>query len=358
MSNRSPAIDDATNDATGLAACHALLRGGSLSFHAASLLLPRRIRNPATALYAFCRIADDAVDEGADKPEAVARLAQRLDRAYQGRPTDHPVDRAFATMIADHAIPRALPDALIEGLAWDAAGRRHHTIADARAYAARVAGSVGAMMTLIMGRRDHESLAAACDLGIAMQFTNIARDVGEDARAGRLYLPLTWLAAEAIDPDAFLAAPQFTQAIARVIAKLLDQAETFYDRAYPGIARLPLDCQPGIHAARMIYRAIGHSLARNGHDAITTRARVSTPRKLGLASLAITSAILPSLRLPALPCAETSFLIEAAAQPSREPISAGARVIMLIDRLERTERRNRTTSADLSSLSGDFACPP
>jgi phytoene synthase len=338
--------------ATDLAACHTLLRGGSLSFHAASLLLPRRIRNPATALYAFCRVADDAVDDGTDKSAAVSRLAQRLDNAYRGRPANHPVDRAFASMIATHSIPRSLPDALIEGFAWDAAGRRYQTVADARAYAARVAGSVGAMMTVIMGRRDSDSLAAACDLGVAMQFTNIARDVGEDARAGRLYVPLDWLHDQGIDPEAFLTAPRFSPAIAAVIAKLLDQAETFYDRARPGIARLPLDCQPGIHAARTIYRAIGRSLARAGHDAITTRARVSTPRKLGLASIALTSAILPSLRIPAQHCAETSFLIEAAAHPAPDRVSAGARVIMLIDRLERTDRRTR------ADLPGDFACPP
>ncbi len=341
-----------------MAACAAMLRGGSLSFHAASRLLPARIRHPATALYAFCRVADDAVDDGADKGAAVARLAQRLDRAYHGRPENTPVDRAFARMIETHAIPRTLPDALIEGLAWDAAGRRHQTIADARAYAARVAGSVGAMMTLIMGRRDAESLGAACDLGIAMQFTNIARDVGEDARAGRLYLPLDWLAARGIDAEAFLAAPRFSPDLAQVIAQLLDEAERFYDRARPGIACLPFDCRPGIQAARMIYRAIGRGLARGGYDSITRRARVSAPRKLGLAALAVTRTLLPALRLPALTCAETQFLIEAAALPVRESIGPGTRVIMLIDRLERIDRLAPGVRAELSALSGDFACPP
>jgi phytoene synthase len=345
-----------------LEACRILLRGGSLSFHAASLLLPARIRNPATALYAFCRVADDEVDEGTDKDAAVERLAHRLDRAYAGQPQNHPVDRAFADMIATHAIPRTLPDALIEGLAWDAAGRRHDTIAEARAYAARVAGAVGAMMTLIMGRRDAESLAAACDLGIAMQFTNIARDVGEDARQGRLYLPLDWLGEAGIDPGDFLGDPRFSPALARVVARLLDEAERFYERAGSGISRLPLDCQPGIQAARMIYRAIGRTLARDGCDSITARARVSGRRKLGLAALALARTGLPALRLPPLPCAETRFLIDAAAVPVREPIGPGARVIMLIDRLERTDRIIRRPEHPLSNLgsrlSGDFACPP
>ena len=88
--------------------------------------------------------------------------------------------------------------------------RRYETLQDLDAYAARVAGSVGAMMTLVMGQRAPEIVARACDLGVAMQLTNIARDVGEDARAGRLYLPLQWLREAGIDPDAWLAKPVFT----------------------------------------------------------------------------------------------------------------------------------------------------
>ena len=86
-------------------------------------------------------------------------------------------------------MPRALPEALIDGLEWDVAGVRCEDLADVQAYAARVAGSVGAMMTVLMGVREHDVLARACELGVAMQLTNIARDVGEDARNGRLYLP-------------------------------------------------------------------------------------------------------------------------------------------------------------------------
>ena len=93
-------------------------------------------------------------------------------------------------MVAEHKLPRAIPEALLEGFAWDAAHRRYETLSAVRAYGARVAGSVGAMMCLIMGATSRDALSRACDLGLAMQLTNIARDVGEDARAGRLYLPL------------------------------------------------------------------------------------------------------------------------------------------------------------------------
>ncbi|MDO9427186.1 MAG: squalene/phytoene synthase family protein, partial [Methylobacterium sp.] len=131
------------------AACRAAIRTGSRSFFAASALLPPSIRRPAYGLYAFCRLSDDAVDDVAasGRPPAVARLRMRLARAYDGQPVDAPADRALADIVADHAIPQALPAALIEGLAWDAAGQRYETLADLTAYAARVAASVGAMMT-------------------------------------------------------------------------------------------------------------------------------------------------------------------------------------------------------------------
>ena len=180
-----------------LAHCRAAIRHGSRSFYAASLLLPSRVRDPALALYAFCRHADDTIDAAEDKVPAttgrVEALRARLDRAYAERPRNDPIERAFAAMVTDHALPRALPEALLEGFAWDEAGRRYQTLSDLRSYAARVAASVGAMMSVLMGARDRDALARACDLGVAMQLTNVARDVGEDAAAGRIYLPLTWL---------------------------------------------------------------------------------------------------------------------------------------------------------------------
>ncbi len=112
-------------------------------------------------------------------------------------------------------MPRALPEALLEGLAWDAQARRYATLSDLYDYSARVAAAVGAMMCVLMGVRDADALARACDLGVAMQLTNIARDVGEDARERRLYLPLDWLAEAGIDPDAFLDLRAATRPIRR-----------------------------------------------------------------------------------------------------------------------------------------------
>ncbi|MEO0912822.1 MAG: squalene/phytoene synthase family protein, partial [Pseudomonadota bacterium] len=101
-----------------LEACRAAIQHGSKSFHAASLLLPRKVREPALALYAFCRLADDAVDLNDAKTQAVLRLRERLDAAYRGHPFDTAADRAFARMIEAHQMPRTLPDALLEGFAW------------------------------------------------------------------------------------------------------------------------------------------------------------------------------------------------------------------------------------------------
>lgn len=297
--------------ADDLAACRTAIRAGSKSFYAASMLLPPSVRVSAYGLYAFCRLSDDAVDEaGGNRAAALARLERRLTAALAGRPDNHWADRALAEVIARHAIPEALPRALLEGLAWDAQGRCYDTLSDLAAYAARVAGAVGAMMTLVMGVRDGHALARACDLGVAMQFTNIARDVGEDARAGRLYLPRAWLDEAGVDQRAFLADPRLSPGLQRVVAGLLAAADGLYARAEPGIAALPLRCRPAIRAAGTIYAEIGRAVEANGLDSVTRRARVSGARKAGL----LTGALLSTGRrrgLSAPPLPETAFLVEA-----------------------------------------------
>ncbi|MDV2983111.1 UNVERIFIED_CONTAM: phytoene/squalene synthase family protein [Methylobacteriaceae bacterium AG10] len=335
-----PGVDD-------LAACRAAIRAGSKSFFAASMLLPPAVRMSAYGLYAFCRLSDDAVDEvGGNRAASLARLERRLSAAVAGRPADHPADRALAEVIARHAIPEALPRALLEGFAWDIEGRSYDTLSDLAAYAARVAGTVGAMMTLVMGVRDADALARACDLGVAMQFTNIARDVGEDARAGRLYLPRSWLDAAGIDPDAFLADPGLSPGLRRVVADLLVAAEGLYARAEPGIAALPLGCRPAIRAAGTIYAEIGRAVEANGLDSVTRRARVSGARKAGL----LARAVLPAGRtagLSAPPLPETAFLVEAV---QHHPVPASRRlppwwdvsgqVVRVLDLIEVLEERD------------------
>lgn len=333
-----------------LAACRALLRNGSRSFFAASFFLPRAYRDPATALYAFCRLADDAIDgAGSDHRAALAALHRRLDRVYAGDPSDDPVERAFARVVRDHALPRALPEALLEGFLWDAEGRQYDTVENLEDYAARVAGSVGAMMTVLMGVRDPAVIARAADLGVAMQLTNIARDVGEDARQGRLYLPRVWLAEAEIDPDAWLAAPAFGPGLSAVVARLLDRADRHYRRAAGGIAALPAGCRPGIHAARLLYAEIGAAVAANGYDSLARRAVVSPSRKLWLlgGALAAATAGPASFRSPPV-LAANRFLVRAV-RPLPEPVARMpawwnlparfSRVVDLFERLEQLERQ-------------------
>ncbi|MGB3625153.1 MAG: phytoene/squalene synthase family protein, partial [Henriciella sp.] len=193
--------------------CRRMIKTGSKSFHFASLMLPADIRKAAFATYAFCRLADDEIDLGSDPAAALDQLSERLDLIYADKPADSPIDRAFCHVVRAYDLPRALPEALLEGMRWDSEGRTYQTLDDLLDYAARVAGSVGAMMTVLMGNRTGVAAARACDLGLAMQLTNIARDVGEDARAGRLYLPLDWMAEAGIDRHVFLARPIASAAV-------------------------------------------------------------------------------------------------------------------------------------------------
>ncbi|TPG58533.1 phytoene/squalene synthase family protein [Roseomonas nepalensis] len=342
--------DDSAAARADLAACRALLRHGSRSFHAASLLLPARVRLPASALYAFCRTADDAVDLG-DAATGLARTRDRLARAYAGAPLPHPVDRAFARTVARHAIPRALPEALIEGLAWDTEGRRYEDLPALRDYAARVAGSVGAMMSLLMGARDADALARACDLGAAMQLTNIARDVGEDAAAGRLYLPLSWLREAGIDPEQWLARPKADAALRGVVARLLAEAEGLYARGLEGVPLLPPGCRPAIAAAGAIYAEIGRAVSRAGHDSVTRRAVVPGRRKLRLAARSLSAVAARPRAGGGAPLPEMRFLVEAGqaaafAPPPARPGGVAwwdlrARLLWLLGLFERLEERDR-----------------
>ena len=170
----------------------------------------------------FCRLADDLVDELGDPKRALAVLQQRLDRVYCGEPCDSAVDRGLLAAVQEWDMPRDVFDALLEGFEWDLNGRRYDSLEDLTDYAARVAGSVGAMISVLMGVRDSRVLAASCKLGIAMQFTNIARDVGEDARNSRLYLPESWMRQVGLDPDTWLEKPVDDIRIRSLVKKLLE----------------------------------------------------------------------------------------------------------------------------------------
>ena len=337
-------------------ACQELMRGGSKTFFAASRLLPSRVRGPAIALYAFCRVADDAIDNSTDRVTALAGLNERLRRVYANDPMAYEPDRALAAVVREFDLPLELVAALLEGFEWDAEGRRYETIEDLQAYGARVAGSVGAMMAVVMRTRGEQALARACDLGVAMQLTNIARDVGEDARFGRLYLPLSWMREAGLNPDAWLQNPVFDTRIASVIDRLIKAADVLYERSEHGIGHLPRDCRPAIRAARLVYAEIGRQLEKAGLDSINHRAVVSGKRKLALLARASGAAILlpadPKQHFAALP--ENLFLVQAAklpqgdtplttAQPARRTFEERARwTAELFERLEHSKASRLT----------------
>ncbi|MFN4024806.1 MAG: phytoene/squalene synthase family protein [Hyphomonas sp.] len=264
-----------------------MIREGSKSFHAASLILPKDVRLAARSIYAFCRMADDRIDECRDPATGLRRLSERLAAVYAGYPEDSPVDRAFCWVVNAYAIPRAVPEGLLEGFAWDIEGRQYQTFEDLKSYATRVAGTVGVMMALVMGERRQAALSRAIDLGIAMQLTNIARDIGEDAAAGRCYIPEEWLRDARLDLSVLKEAESADGRIGELTRRMLSAAEPFYASGREGIGFLRRDCRGAIRAAADIYRDIGRCIAANGYDSIRFRAVVPKHRKVFLAANAL-----------------------------------------------------------------------
>jgi phytoene synthase len=237
-------------------------------------VLPARVREPATAVYAFRSVLADVVDRPGATATALRALEERVAAAFDGRPEEHPVDRAFSAVVVEQQVPRALFDAMLEGFGWDLAGRRYATYEALLAHAARTAATVAACMAILMDRRQRDVVARACDLGVAMQLTSVARDVGDDARRGRLYLPLEWMEEARVDVDRFVMSPAPTRGVRDVVLRLLRAADPLYTRAEVGIAALPADCRPAVRAARLLHAALGDELQRGSYDAVTRRAEV------------------------------------------------------------------------------------
>lgn len=245
------------------------IKRGSKSFALATRLLPRDIRDYTILLYAWCRHCDDVVDGqfggGHMRPvknvEGVVRTLRALtDRAISGRPEGFPF-QALARVTQDKGLDAVYVFDHLSGYEMDADGRAFQTLEDTLEYSYHVAGTVGVMMAQIMGVSRKEYFKYASDLGIAFQLTNIARDVVEDAQAGRCYLPSEWL------EDVGLTVQDLTKprhlATSKMLAeKLLDHAEPFYASAKSGLSFLPSDCLWGISSAFEVYSSIGRAVRR------------------------------------------------------------------------------------------------
>ncbi len=283
----------------------ASMRRNGKSFWFASLFLPRNVAADAAELYAFCRTMDDLADES-DDPRAVSRLnAVRLD--LERRTSDDPSVRTLLALARRYPLNLQVADHLIQAFVEDAKAKLQ--LADERElirYCFGVAGTVGLMMSPILGADPTQAHPAAIDLGIAMQMTNIARDVHEDALNGRRYLPGSWvqnLAPSAIACDD----PRSRQPVATAILRLLDLADCFYASAASGLRFIPSRSRPAIEVAATVYREIGVTLRLRGVPWWSARTVISPVRKAALAATVLAGAS-PLRRLP--PASSTLALHE------------------------------------------------
>ncbi len=256
------------------------MAAGSKSFASAAKLFDPAIRRSALMLYAWCRHCDDTIDGqdmGFSAPVAQDTPQQRLvhlqtltRRALTGVPMEEPAFAAFQEVAFAHAIPEQLAFDHLVGYAMDARGERYHTFTDTLGYCYHVAGVVGLMMAHIMGVRERTVLDRACDLGLAFQLTNIARDIVEDAQAGRCYLPTRWLAEEGVSLHNY-AKPSQRAALGRLAHRVVTAAEPYYQSAREALAGLPLRSAWAIATALGVYRQIGLNVRHAGEHAWSQR---------------------------------------------------------------------------------------
>lgn len=266
------------------------INAGSKSFAAAARLFDERTRQSAVMLYAWCRHCDDVIDgqvlgQGqvqGDRTAGAARLAELVElteRAYAGEPMSDPAFAAFQQVIERHRIPRQYPLEHLAGFGMDVQRYAYRTVDDTLLYGYRVAGVVGLMMARVMGAEADTTLDRACDLGLAFQLSNIARDIIEDAEIGRVYLPADWLADAGV-PEDEVSLPRHRAALAPLAARLVDLAEPYYQSASQGLRDLPLRSAWAIATAHGIYRQIGIEVKARGAAAWDTRVSTSRAQKL------------------------------------------------------------------------------
>ncbi len=282
---------------------HASIKKGSKSFALASRVLPPALRDDASMLYAWCRYCDDVIDGqemghgqiedykvGQDERLAELRLATA--DVLSGKPTDNPVFAGLARVVKTHEIDHKHPFELLKGFEMDAEDRVYETVDDILDYSYHVAGCVGVMMANVMGARDAATLDRASDLGLAFQLTNIARDVIDDARADRVFVPKDLLEKHGAPPEAAeLAKRENWPAAHKAACEQLDIAEQYYESAKVGIKELDFRCAWAISAALKVYREIGEELRKGGSDAWEGRVGASKGRKLALALSAMRPAM-------------------------------------------------------------------
>jgi len=282
---RSPAIDrhiepEAEILDSAYAYCARITRKNSRTFYLASLFLPKAKRRAVQALYAFCRSTDDLVDETRDLAQADTVIANWRARLSHPHPVaNDPVPLAWADAQMRYRIPRGYADQLINGVARDLSQTRYATFAELTEYCYGVASTVGLMSMHIVGFESQDTLPYAVKLGIALQLTNILRDIGEDWQAGRLYLPLDELDAFGLQ-ETDIASGQIDARWRSFMRFQIDRVQQLYDEAAPGIALLNPDGRFAIAAAADLYRAILEDIQAHDYDVFHRRAHLGAWAKL------------------------------------------------------------------------------
>ncbi len=254
------------------------------SFYYSFMFLPPERRQAITALYAFCREVDDVVDECHDLSLAQTKLEwwrQEVGRVYAGTPT-HPVGHALKDVIKGFRLPQEQLFEIIDGMAMDLSQTRYLDFKGLQLYCYRVASVVGLLAAEIFGYQDRQTLKYAHDLGLAFQLTNIIRDVGEDARRGRIYLPIEDLQRFKVPAKDLLEA-RYSDAFRELMAFQAERAEKFYDQAFAQLPAIDRKAQrPGLVMAA-IYRTLLREIAADGFLVLDRRTSLTPLRKVWLA---------------------------------------------------------------------------
>lgn len=264
--------------------CQQKAAGSGSSFYYAFLFLPPERRRAITALYAFCREVDDVVDETSDAQLAATKLAwwrQEIGLLFDGRP-QHPVSRALAPALAPYGITAERLNEIVDGMEMDLTQTRYLDFAGLERYCYRVAGVVGMLAAGIFGYGDPRTLEYARNLGTAFQLTNIIRDVGEDARKNRIYLPVEDLQRFGVSAADLLQgrARESFQALMRFEA---ERARAFYAQAMAALPAADRRAQrPGLIMAA-IYSALLEEIERDGFRVLRQRTSLTPLRKLWIA---------------------------------------------------------------------------
>jgi phytoene synthase len=257
--------------------CDAITRTHSRSFFLSSRLLNPEKRAAIRALYAFCRTSDDTVDLAEEN--AHRALAQWISLVHAPQPPpDHPVLLAWNDTVVRYGVPHALVDELLAGIAMDLTVNRYATFDELWLYCYRVASVVGLISMHIIGYQEGAAHYAV-KLGVALQLTNILRDIGEDGRRGRVYLPLEDLARFGLSDEDILAG-RHDERFRALMRFEIERAHQLYDEAWPGIALLNPDGRMAIGAAAEVYRGILGKINANDYDVYSRRAFVPLLEKL------------------------------------------------------------------------------